>query len=99
MLEYSIRIIIAYKSHNTFNLYFFTIQVEIVRVVPNNIFTKRPPKKANERPIIQYRRKNISIKPEIRSRKVSIVILAITRKYLLKTIFKIFIQNLYKNRA
>ena len=53
MLEYSIRITIAHKSYNTFDLlYFLTIQVEVVRVTPNNIFTKRPPKKANKRPII-----------------------------------------------
>ena len=53
MPEYSIRIIVVYKSYNTFNLIFFlTIQVEVVKVTPNNIFTKRPPKKANKRPII-----------------------------------------------
>ena len=53
MPEYSIRIIVAHKSYNTFNLIFFlTIQVEVVKVTPNNIFTKRPPKKANKRPII-----------------------------------------------
>ena len=100
MPEYSIRIIVAHKSYNTFNvLYFLTIQVEVVKVAPNNIFTKRLPKKANKRPIIQYCRKNTSIKPEIRSRKASIVILTTTGKYLLKLVFRMFIQNFYKNRA
>ena len=91
MPKYGIRIIVAHKSYNTFNLCFLTIQVEVVRVAPNNVFTKRPPKKANKRPIIQCYRKNTSIKPEIRSRKVSMVILVMTRKYLLKIVFKIFI--------
>ena len=65
--------------------------MEAVRVISNNIFTKRPPKKANERPIIYYYKKNTSIKLEIRSRKVSIVILVTTRKSLLKIVFGIFI--------
>ena len=52
MPKYSIRIIVAHKSHNTFNLCFLTIQVEVVRVILNNVFTKRPPKKANKRPVI-----------------------------------------------
>jgi len=53
MLEYSIRITIAHKSYNTFNLLcFLTIQVKVVRIIPNNVFTKRPPKKANKRPIV-----------------------------------------------
>ena len=100
MPEYSIRIIIAHKSYNTFNLiYFLIIQVEVVKVIPNNIFTKRPPKKANKYPIVQYYRKNTSIKPEIKSRKASMVMPATTGKYLLKTVFGIFVQNLHKNRA
>ena len=92
MLEYGIRIIVAYKSYNTFNLIcFLTIQVEVVKVAPNNIFTKRPPKKANERPIVQCCGKNTNIKLEIRSRKVSMVMPATTGKYLLKTDFGIFV--------
>ena len=65
--------------------------MEAVRVIPNNIFTKRPPKKANKRPIIHYRGKNTSIKPEIKSRKVSIVMPVTTRKSLLKIVFRIFV--------
>ena len=52
MLEYGIRIIIAYKSHNTFDLCFFTIQVKAVRVVFNNVFIKRLPEKVNKHPIV-----------------------------------------------
>ena len=85
------RIIIVHKSHNTFNLCFLTIQVEAVRVALNNIFTKRPPEKANKRPVVQCCRKNTSTKPEIRSKKASMVILTITGKYLLKTVFGIFV--------
>ena len=92
MPKYSIRIIIVYKSHNTFNpLCFLTIQIGAVRVVPNNIFTKRLPKKANKCPVFQCYKKNTSTKPKIRSRKVSITMPATTGKYLLKIVFKILI--------
>ena len=92
MPKYSIRIIVAHKSHNTFGLPFFlTIQIKIIKVAPNNVFTKRPPKKANKRPLVQCRGKITSKKLEIRSRKASIAILATTGKYLLKTVFGIFI--------
>ena len=65
--------------------------MEAVRVAPNNVFTKRPPKNVNECPVVQYCGKNTSTKLEIRSRKASIVILATTGKYLLKAVFGMFI--------